>query len=41
MDNFIFNNPTKIIFGKDTELLVGQETKNTLIKSCFIMAEAA
>lgn len=27
MDNFIFNNPTKIIFGKDTELLVGQETK--------------
>ena len=27
MDNFIFNNPTKIIFGKDSELLVGQETK--------------
>lgn len=27
MDNFIFNNPTKIIFGKDTESLVGQEIK--------------
>ncbi len=27
MDNFIFNNTTKIIFGKDTELLIGQETK--------------
>jgi len=27
MDNFIFNNPTKIIFGKDTESLVGKETK--------------
>lgn len=25
MNNFIFKNPTKIIFGKDTELLVGKE----------------
>ncbi|NLE25519.1 MAG: iron-containing alcohol dehydrogenase [Clostridiaceae bacterium] len=27
MDNFIFNNTTKIIFGKDTELSVGKETR--------------
>ena len=27
MDNFVFNNPTRIIFGKDTELSVGQEIK--------------
>ena len=27
MDNFIFQNTTKIIFGKDTESLVGKETK--------------
>ncbi len=27
MDSFIFNNTTKIIFGKDTELSVGQETR--------------
>ena len=27
MDNFVFNNPTRIIFGKDTELSVGQEVK--------------
>lgn len=28
MDNFKFYNPTKIIFGKGTENLVGKETKN-------------
>jgi len=27
MDNFIFQSPTRIIFGKDTELEVGKETK--------------
>ncbi|NLC53794.1 MAG: iron-containing alcohol dehydrogenase [Firmicutes bacterium] len=27
MENFVFQNPTKIIFGKDTEKQVGQETK--------------
>lgn len=27
MDNFIFRNPTKIIFGRDTENSVGRETK--------------
>lgn len=27
MNNFVFKNPTKIIFGKDTESLVGKETK--------------
>ena len=27
MDNFVFNNQTRIIFGKDTELSVGQEVK--------------
>ena len=26
MDNFVFQNRTKIIFGKDTENRVGQET---------------
>ena len=25
MNNFVFNNPTKIIFGKDTENKVGEE----------------
>jgi alcohol dehydrogenase len=28
MDNFIFQSPTKMIFGKDTELEVGKETKS-------------
>lgn len=28
MENFIFQNSTKIIFGKDTENLVGEEVKN-------------
>ena len=41
MDNFVFNNPTRIIFGKDTELSVGQEVKVTPIRFCFIMAEEA
>lgn len=27
MDNFVFRSPTKIIFGKETEKLVGQEVK--------------
>ncbi len=27
MNNFVFRNPTKIIFGKDTETSVGKETK--------------
>ena len=26
MDNFVFSNPTKIIFGRKTELNVGKET---------------
>ena len=32
MNNFIFQNPTKIIFGKDTEKLAGVETKNSADK---------
>ncbi|MBT4540968.1 iron-containing alcohol dehydrogenase [Candidatus Woesearchaeota archaeon] len=30
MDNFTFQNETKIIFGKDTELLIGEETAQYL-----------
>jgi len=28
MENFIFQNATKIIFGKETQKLVGEEAKN-------------
>lgn len=28
MQNFVFHSPTKIIFGKDTEMLAGSEVKN-------------
>src|SRR5690606_36083090 len=27
MENFVFQSPTKIIFGKDTEMKVGQEVR--------------
>ena len=38
MQNFNFQNSTKIIFGKNTEDLVGEEIKKTMVKkSCFVM----
>ena len=37
MQNFIYNNPTKVIFGKDTENKVGNEIKNFGGKRVFIV----
>lgn len=37
MQSFIFNNPTKVIFGKDTENTVGNEIKNLAAKRVFIV----
>lgn len=36
MDNFIFHNPTKIIFGKDTENKVGEEVSKFSHKVLFV-----
>jgi len=35
MHNFVFQNPTKIIFGKDTEITVGAEIKPYTNKILF------
>ena len=40
MDNFVFYNPTKIIFGIDTENQVGEEVARYSKKYCLFMAEA-
>jgi len=41
MINFVYKNPTKIIFGRGTELKVGEEVRQYSGKYCFIMVEAA
>lgn len=38
MDNFIYNNPTKIIFGKQTISKIGHELKNSNIKKVLMLA---
>ena len=38
MENFVFSNRTKIIFGRGTEQQVGVETAALAKKSCFTMA---
>ena len=37
MQNFIYNNPTKVIFGKDTENTAANEIKNFGGKKVFIV----
>lgn len=38
MDNFIYNNPTKLIFGKRSISNIGQELKNAKIKKVLMLA---
>ncbi len=40
MENFTFLNPTKIIFGRDTEETVGAETARFTARFCCISVAA-